>query len=113
MKNRVIVTIAGQEFTLVAEESAEYMDTVAARVDKEINQVAESFRGSSANIAILACLNLADALIKAQETSEGLRSQLKDYLEESARMKAEVAEMRREMGRIRRQQEFEGTPSQS
>ena len=103
MKNRLVVNIAGQEFTLVAEESAEYMDTVAARVDAEIRRIAESFRGSSAHVAILACLNLTDALLKAQETSEGLRSQLKDFLEESARMKAEVSEMRREMSKLKKQ----------
>ena len=39
MKNRVTVTIAGQEYTLVATEDQGYMEKVAAHVDTQMKQV--------------------------------------------------------------------------
>lgn len=39
MKNKVTVSIAGQNYTLVASEDAGYMEKVAAHVDAKIQEV--------------------------------------------------------------------------
>ena len=39
MKNRVTVTIAGQEYTLVATEEEGYVEKVAQHVDAQMKQV--------------------------------------------------------------------------
>ena len=39
MKNRVTVTIAGQEYTLVGTEEASYTEKVAAHVDAKVEEV--------------------------------------------------------------------------
>ena len=41
MKNRVTVTIAGQEYTLVGSEDAAYTQKVAAHVDAKVSEVLE------------------------------------------------------------------------
>ena len=46
---------------------------------------------------MLAAVNLADQLTKAQEGAENLRRQLKTYLDEASRAKNEAAELRRKL----------------
>ena len=47
--------------------------------------------------AVLAAVNLADQLCKAQDGSENLRRQLKTYLDEASQAKSEAAELRRKL----------------
>ncbi|MDR0671894.1 MAG: cell division protein ZapA [Oscillospiraceae bacterium] len=104
MKNRVTVSIAGQEFVLLAEEDEQYVRRVAGRVNDEITDIARHMRGSSANIAVLAAINLAEQALRAQEAADNLREQIKGCLEEAARFKSEAAELRRENTRLKKVQ---------
>ena len=97
MKNRVTVTIAGQEYTLVASEEAQYMQKVAAHVDAQVRQVVEGSKVSLADGALLAAVNIADEYFKEVEAAENLRRQLKTYLDEASRAKNEAAELRRKL----------------
>ena len=100
MKNRVTVTIAGQEYTLVASEEAQYMQKVAAQVAAQVRQVVEGSKVSLADGALLAAVNIADEYFKEVEAAENLRRQLKEYLEDSARIKLELSEAKREIFKL-------------
>ena len=104
MKNRITVNVAGQELHLLVDESEEYMYKVASIADQKIRSIIETTRVSSSQAATLACLNIVDDLLKANELTEHMRAQLKDYIEESSKAKMEINELRREMVRLR------GTP---
>ena len=84
MANRVTMTICGQDYTLVADESAAYMQKVGALVDQKMTELMESAHVSRYDAAVLAAINLADELYKQQEGGENLRRQLKEYLEDYA-----------------------------
>ena len=63
MKNRILLRIAGQKYTLMADESVEYMNEVASFAQ----QVIVSCGGFASTRAIaLASVNLADQCIKAK-----------------------------------------------
>ena len=63
MKNRIPLRIAGQKYTLAADESEEYMNEVASFAQQAI----VSCGGSASTRAIaLATINLADQCIKAK-----------------------------------------------
>ena len=100
MKNRVAVTIAGQEYTLVGTEDAGYTEKVAAHVDEKVREIMESARVSLVDGAVLAAVNIADEDFKEQEAAENLRRQLKEYLEEATKMKLELSEAKREIFRL-------------
>lgn len=100
MKNKVTVTIAGQEYTLVATEDAAYMEKVAQHVDLRVSEVAAAGRISTTDAAILAALNIADEYFKAQEAAENLRSQIKGYLEEATDLKMQLSEAKREIFKL-------------
>ena len=97
MANKVTMNICGQEYTLVADESAAYMEKVGALVDERMRQVLDALHVSQTDAAVLAAVNLADELCKAQENADNLRRQLKTYLDEASRAKNEAAELRRKL----------------
>ena len=97
MKNRVTVTIAGQEYTLVGSEDAGYTKKVADHVDAKVQEVLDGAHVSLVDGAILAAVNIADEYFKEVEAAENLRRQLKEYLEEATKMKLELSEAKREI----------------
>ena len=106
MANRVVVTICGEEYTFVAEESTAYTQKVAAYVDEKMDEVRKSIKVGRTDAAILTAANIADELFKAQAASEQLRGQIKGYLDEAGKAQAEASELRREVFRL--QQRLEG-----
>ncbi len=99
MQNRVTVTISGQSYTLLAVEDEAYVQRVAAYVNKKM---AETSGGGLAQVdcAILAAMNIADERCKEQDASENLRRQIKELLEESAKLKMELSEAKREIFKL-------------
>lgn len=100
MKNRVTVTIAEQEYTLIADQDAAAVEKIAAHVDAKVREVMDGSHLSLANSAILAAMNIAEEYYKELEASENLRRQLKEYLEESAKVKQELSEAKREIFKL-------------
>ena len=103
MKNRVTVTIAGQEYTLVATEDQGYVEKVAQHVDAQMKQVLEGARVSLVDGAVLTAVNIADEYFKEVEAAENLRRQLKEYLEEATKLKMELSEAKREIFKLQNQ----------
>ena len=97
MANRVTMSICGEEYTLVAEESSAYMEKVGALVDKKMSELMDTAHMGRGDAAVLAAVNIADELYKAQESAENLRRQLKTYLDEASQAKAEISELKRQL----------------
>ena len=106
MANRVVVTICGEDYTFVAEESTAYTQKVAAYVNDKMEEVLKTFTVGRTDAAILTAANIADELFKAQEASEQLRGQIKGYLDAAGKAQAEASELKRELFRL--QQKLEG-----
>ena len=97
MANRVTMTICGQDYTLVADESAAYMEKVGALVDQKMTELMENAHVSRHDAAVLAAINLADELFKHQDGAENLRRQLNTYLDEATAAKNEVSDLQRQL----------------
>ena len=100
MANRVVVSICGEEYTFVAEESASYMQKVGSYVDGKMDEVLNTAKVGRTDAAILTAVNIADELLKAQTASEQLRSQIKGYLDEAGKAQSEASELKREVFRL-------------
>lgn len=107
MANRtpVPVTINGTDYTFMSEESPSYMQKVAALVDEKMTDITASGRVSRMDAAVLAAVNLADELLKQQAAAENLRRQLKGYLDEAGKAKAELSECKRELLKLQQRQQ--------
>jgi len=103
-KNRVQVRIGGASYTIVTEDDEEYVENLAEAVDRDIREVCNANPTLSVTqAAVLVALDQADACKKASASSDNLRVQIKDYLEESARARMEVEVARREVERLNRE----------
>ena len=99
MKNKVVVTIAGREYTMVAAEDETYVRRCAAHVDGQLHGLL-SGRLSRADAAVLAAMNIADQYFKEVDAAENLRRQIKENLEEANRLKLELSEAKREIFKL-------------
>ena len=100
MANRVVISICGEEYTFIADESAAYMQKVGSYVSEKMEEVLSSAKVGRTDAAILTAANITDELFKAQAASEQLRSQIKGYLDEAGKAQAEVSELKREVFRL-------------
>ena len=103
MANRITVTICGEDYTLMAEESPSYMQKVAALVDAKMSEMMASGRVSRMDAAVLAAANMADEMLKQQSSTEKLRRQLKGYLDDANKAKSELSECKRELFKLQQQ----------
>lgn len=103
-KNKVQVKIGGASYTIVTDDEPEYVENLADDLNAEIKSICNANPTlSMTQAAILVALDQADACKKATASSDNLRAQIKDYLEDSARARMEVDVARREVERLNRE----------
>ncbi|MDO5124967.1 MAG: cell division protein ZapA [Ruminococcus sp.] len=91
-KNEIRVRIFNKEYCLMTDETKEYTDKLAADLNNRMTQLMESkTMMSHQDAAALIALETYDELIKARDSVEGIREQIKDYADEAA-IHREVAE---------------------
>ena len=100
MQNRVTVTVGGLKYTLLAVEDENYVHRVAAYVNEKLKETIKAGGGSQMDCAVLTAINIADERFKEQEASVDLRRQLKDLMEENAKLKLELSEAKREIFKL-------------
>lgn len=103
MANRVVVNICGEDYALVADEAASYMQKVGAYVDEKLNEVLTGAKVGRTDAAVLTAINITDELFKAQSAAEQLRSQIKSYLDQATKAQSEVSDLKREVFRLQQQ----------
>lgn len=92
-KKKVKVLINGAEYTLVTAEPAEYVQRVAVRVDRALSEIAQSNkRLSTAMLAMLTSINLADELIRLEDTADNLRTKVAEYSKSEILLSTQVSE---------------------
>lgn len=107
MNNKVKLTICGVNYFINTDESTEYTENLGKRIDERMSQILKS--GSLITMtqaAVLVALEMADELAKSESSVENFRSQIKDYLEDSAKAKSERDYYKRELERYKTEAKF-------
>lgn len=103
-RNRVRLNILGADYLISTEENEEYVRSIGMEVEKRINSTVEdNSRISAMMAAVLIALDYCDEAKKAVASADNLRSQIKDYLEDSSRARMEADEARREIERMKKE----------
>ncbi len=90
--NRVKVTICGTEYKIASDEPAAYVLDVAREVDKEMRELLDSNPRLSVHMAAILCaVSRADDARKATADADNLRVQLKEALDENAKLRAQCS----------------------
>ena len=104
MANRVTIVLHHREYHIVAEEDESYIQQCASVVNKELDEAMKGTTLSISDGAMLACLNVADKYSKERQVSDNLRAQLKQALDENARLSRELSELRRQAKKAAKQE---------
>ena len=92
---RVIVTIDGRHYTIVAADDENNILKSAKLVDAAIAETKASGRLSAVDSAVLAGMNIADKYFKAQQSTDNMRAQIKSYAEECASLRSEIIKLKK------------------
>ena len=99
---RVEVKINNVEYMLVTNEPEEYVQRVALLVNKRMNQIQEGNKQlSTAMTAVLSAINIADELLKSEITLDGLRDELKRYMDDANSRGEELEAKRLEVEKLK------------
>lgn len=103
-KNRVKLNICGCECVVGTDDSESYVRSIGDEVEKAMKAIIEKDERISVTLAaIITALSYCDESHKAADSADNLRSQIKDYLEDSSRARTEAEESKREIDRLRRE----------
>ena len=103
-RTRLKVTICGTDYFLFADDSEEYVLTVAREVERRMEELMRSStRISLTTAAVMTALSCCDEELKATTAADELRAQTKEYVADSVRRRTEAEETRQEMDRLRAQ----------
>jgi len=105
-KNRVTVSIVNRDYTILSENSNEYMQKIAEHVDKKISTlVYENSQLTLQMATVLAAINITDEYFKNLEIADNLRQQVGQYIEDVSKDRAELTSLRAENDRLKKQLE--------
>ena len=103
-KSKVKINVAGMNFSLVTEDDPAYIEDLAKQLSDKIEAIVEGNANISvAQAAILVALDCSDELSKHNNSSDNLRAQIKDYLENAARARMEAEQYKRELEKLKAQ----------
>lgn len=96
-RNKVIIRIAGKDYTVVGVEAEEYIQRVGLYIDKKMNEILKvNQKLSTSMAAVLTAVNVADDFFKASENElrqkneiDRLREELKQLREEKKQLTQE------------------------
>ena len=95
-KTRVTANIAGQEFKLKVNETAEYMESLSRYINSQIAEVQSQYPALSVNNSILlAMLSMADEYHKLKENYEALDSRISALRDMPSRASAPTMPVKR------------------
>lgn len=100
-KNRYTVYVAGKKFTLVTDDTEKQVMDIASRVDTSINSLVAQTNMSKENCAILSALDFCDDEFKARLEINEIKEQIKEYFEDSARLRSENEALRKEIDSLK------------
>ena len=88
-KIRTTVRIAGREYTIASTDSEEYVNRVAAWVDRRMNELSMATNLPAAQLAVLTAVNAADDMMKSRDEIRRLQAELDELRDRMERPAAE------------------------
>ena len=76
------------------------MQKIGGYVDEKLTELLATAKVGRSDAAVLTAVNIADERFKERETSDTLRAQVKEYVDEAARARNEASELKRELFKL-------------
>jgi cell division protein ZapA len=103
-KNKVNVKIYGTDYTILTEENEEYILELAYELDSDMKKLCQrSTRFTATSAAVLCALEYLDKKNKEESTSDRMRLQINDYIQDTAKARIELDDAKRKIERLERE----------
>ncbi|MBE6748399.1 MAG: cell division protein ZapA [Ruminococcaceae bacterium] len=94
------VKVAGVTFSIVSDDTPEYVAALAKEVDLKIDSLFKNGNLSATQAAVIAALDYADSLKKSGSSTDTIKAQLKERLKDVAKARQEADFYKRELERL-------------
>lgn len=102
--NKVRIKISGVPYTITTPEPEEYVLNLAAEINRSLEDLLSKNASLSLTDGLVLCLlDSADERKKSERNADHIREQLTGYLEDAAKARIEVGELRTEVARLKRE----------
>lgn len=104
MANRVRVQILGNVYYVNTNGAEEHIHEIEQKVSQALDDIMEGRQGlSNADALVMLSLNLMDELTENEASTDRMREQLSQYLEDAAHARMALDDEKREANRLRRE----------
>lgn len=104
MANHVKVLICNTEYTIISQESQDYVRNLAQMLDGTLEELMQSDPHISVTKALVLCaISYLDSATKAESNADNLREQIQTYLEESTEARGESNDLKREIASLKKE----------
>lgn len=101
-KNRIKVSIMNTDYIVISDEDEAYVVETAEEIEKKISSIVNANpRISMLMATTLVAMDYCDLAKKSNSASDNLRSQIKDYLEESSKLRSQLENSEKEVVRLK------------
>lgn len=90
-KTKAQVRIFGNKYTLVGNETEEYINKIAQDVDKMMHKIAQNPDLKPIKVSVLAAVNFCDEYHKATSSLENANEEMKKYKDEIEELKKKIS----------------------
>lgn len=98
---KVKLTICGSNYIVSTTDSEEYVNQLAERLDNDMTEImTQNPSASVAASAVISALSYLDELNKNASSTDNMRAQIKDYLEDAAKAKLDAEHARRQVEKL-------------
>ncbi|TCL61679.1 cell division protein ZapA [Allofournierella massiliensis] len=98
---KVKLTICGSSYIVSTTDSEEYVNQLAERLDNDMTEImTQNPSASVAASAVISALSYLDELNKNASSTDNMRAQIKDYLEDAAKAKLDAENARRQVEKL-------------
>ena len=104
-KNKITVFVSGHKLTLITEESEKYVTDIASKVETTINSLFSASNMSKEKCAVMAALDFCDDEFKSRMTLNEVKEQIKEYIEDTAKLRAENEALKAEIEKLKGEKE--------
>ena len=102
MDNRLTIEIYGTKYSISTTEEAQYVGQLAGEIDKNLFELMRRGGISLNQALLLLCLQYLDSSKKNDQSSDHLRSQVAEYLDDAAKARTELADALQKIERLER-----------
>lgn len=102
--NKIRITVAGTQYSIMSPEEPEYVEGLARNLDKQLRTLMENSPSLSLSDALILCsLQFMDDAKKNEDTADHLRAQFSGYMDEIKDAKDHVEALRKDLEQMRRE----------